>query len=181
LKTLAKEILLRHTLVVFLACVIAVLSVTAAGQTRRSSRRSTPAAKPAPVSAAQLQVGRDRVAAQIKTLTHFLYLFGGIARGIDSTQPVSGSQETTPAITEQNERSRAKIRDSVRSMREGLEKLETDLSANTAFKGYYKYIVGVGDIGVAAERQAAANRFDEAGRLLLKAADQLAEALAAIH
>jgi len=168
-------------LIVVLACVITALSVTAAGQTRRSSGRSTTAAKPAPVSSAQLQVGRDRVAAEVKTLTHFLYLFGGIARGIDTTPPVSGGQDTTPAIAEQNERSKAKIRESVRNVREGLEKLETDLSANTAFKGYYKYIVGVGDIGVKAEKQAAANRFDEAGKLLLKAADQLAEALAAIH
>jgi hypothetical protein len=36
-------------------------------------------------------------------------------------------------------------------------------------------------LGEAAENQAAANRFDEAGRSLLKAVDQLADALAAMR
>jgi hypothetical protein len=171
----------KHTFVLLLVCIVAVVSVPASSQTRRSSRHSTSTPKPSDVSATELQAGRDRVSAELKTLTHFLYLFGAIAKGMESAMATGGDGTTSPALTEQNERTKAKIRESVKDVRIGLEKLETDLSANTAFKGYYRLVIGVADTASLAEKQAAANRFEDAGKSLLKASDQLADALAKIH
>jgi hypothetical protein len=157
-----------------------MLSGTASAQTRRAPRRTTSSAKPAAASTGELQAARNRLAAELKTLTHFLYLFGAIAKGMESATVAGGNGETSPALAEQNERTKTKIRESIRDVRVGLEKLETDLSANTAFKNYYRYVIGVADTAAVAEKRAASNHFDEAGKLLLKAADQLADALAKI-
>ena len=173
---------MKKASILVVACMITVLSTTGAAETRHrsSSRRSASAARAAAEkSAAEVQAGRARVSTEIKTLTRFLYLFGAIAKNIESTQPAAGNRDASTNAVEQNERSRAKVRESIRGVREGLEKLEADFRASPALKTYYPYVAGVATIGVAAEDQAAANRFDEAGKSLLKAVDKLADALAA--
>jgi hypothetical protein len=66
-------------------------------------------------------------------------------------------------------------------MREGLDRLESDFRSNPALKSYYPYISGVAIMSETAENQAASNRFDEAGRSLLKVVSKLSDALAAMR
>jgi hypothetical protein len=132
-------------------------------------------------TAAELQSGRERLAQQIKTLSQFLYLFGGISKGIESVDQAARDRMSSSASIEQNQRIKAKVKESIGNVRQGLDKLEADFRINPALRSHYTYVAGVAGIGQAAESQAAADRFDEAGRSLLKAVNQLADALAAIR
>lgn len=174
---------MKKVFLVILTCMI-VSSTTAIAQTRRR----TPAKPRARVtkaaverSAAEMKAGRERVAVQIKTLTHFVYLLGGIAKGIESVDLAVRNKEASAGAIEQNQRNKVSIKASLRTVRDGLDKLESDFHYNTALQNYYLYISGVARLGEAAENQAAANRFDEAGRTLLKAVGQLADALASMR
>jgi len=160
------------------------MSTTAMSQTRRRSaaqRRASAAKATAEKSAAEIKAGAAQVATQIKTLTHFVYLLGGIVKGIESVDQATVKHEASPTTIEQNERNKTKVRDSIRNVREGFDKLESNFRFNPALQRYYPYLAGVARTGEDAENQAAANRFDEAGRSLLKAIDQLTDALAAMR
>ncbi|HKP88153.1 MAG TPA: hypothetical protein VJZ26_18755 [Blastocatellia bacterium] len=173
---------MRKAFVLALACVILSPSPASSQRRRRSSpKRSAPVSKVAEKSPAEIQAARERVAAQIKVLSQFLYLLGGITKGIESADQAARNREASSLAVEQNERNKAKVKESLRNVREGLDKLETDFRSNPKLKSYYPYIAGVARIGETAENQAAANRFDEAGRSLVKAANQLADALAAMR
>lgn len=174
---------MRKVFILILPCII-LSSMNASSQTRRrpAPKRRAPVSKPAPPkSPAALQAGRERIAAQIKTLTQFLYLYGGVAKGIESADQAARSGDASPGAVDQNERNKTRVRESIRNVREGLNKLESDFRFNPELKTYYSYLSGVAVIGETAENQAAANRFDEAGRSLLKAVNQLADALTAMR
>jgi hypothetical protein len=158
---------------------IHVLSITAPSQTgrRASYAQRASAAK----TADQIKAGRTRVSAQIKVLTHFLYLFGGVAKNAELGAPIGHNGEVPSVVREQNQRSEAKVRDSVTNVRSGLDQLEAYFQTTPALKKYYPYVAGIGNTGRTAESQAAANNFDEAGKSLLKAVDQLADALAGMR
>jgi hypothetical protein len=174
---------LKKASILILASII-LLSTTAPAQTRRrTTRRSAPASRAATEkSSAELLAARGRVAAQIKTLSQFLYLYGGIAKGIESADQASRSGEASQVASEQNARTKARVKESIRNVRDGLDKLEADIRfGSDTVKNYYPYISGVARTAEMAESQAAANRFDEAGRSLLKAVNQLADALTAMR
>ena len=88
---------MKRTLVLVLACIV-LLSSTASSQTRkhstakRTSRASTSFAEK---QQAEIRAGRERIAAQIKTLTQFLYLYAGISKGIETAERVNRSQENS--------------------------------------------------------------------------------------
>ena len=173
---------MRRTLALILACMI-LLATTAPAQKRRRTppRRAAPTKKAAEKTAAEIQAARAGVAAQIKTLSHFLYLYGGIAKGIESADQAARNREASTAAINQNEQNKTRVKESLRNVVAGLDKLETEIRTNPALRSYQQYVAGVGRIGETAESQALANRFDEAGRLLLKAVNQLADALAAMR
>ncbi|MEN3333129.1 MAG: hypothetical protein V7641_2494 [Blastocatellia bacterium] len=173
---------MRKAFIFMLICMLTVLSTNVTSQTRRRStptRRANATKAATEKSAAEIKAGAAQVAAQIKTLTHFVYLFGGIARGIESVD--QAAKEASATVIAQNERNKTKVRESIRSVREGLDKLESDFRFNPTLQRYYTYLAGAARTGEAAENQAAAGRFDEAGRSLLKIIDQLADALAAMR
>ena len=173
---------MRKAFIFMLIGMLTVLSVNVTSQTKRRSatpHRANPAKAATEKSAAEIKAGAAQVAAQIKTLTHFVYLFGGIAKGIESVD--QAAKEASATAIAQNERNKTKVRESIRSVREGLDKLESDFRFNPTLQRYYPYLAGAARTGETAENQAAAGRFDEAGRSLLKIIDQLADALAAMR
>jgi hypothetical protein len=184
--------ILKRAFILALACVF-WLSLPATSQTRKrkapnpsassrsaSGRRASTASKAAAAAnlAAKTQAARDRVAGQVKTLSQFLYLLGGITKGIEASDLAARNREASEASIGQNERNKTRVRESIRNVRDGLEKLESDFRSDPGLTAYYQYLAGVARMAETAESQAAANRFDEAGRSLLKVVNQLANALA---
>lgn len=140
---------------------------------RRPSRPATPAQR---VSQVRTQ-GATRVADQIKFLTRFIYLLGGVTNGIAAVDEAARRNEASPAVVQQNQQSKAKVRSSIQGFRESLDKLEIDFRATPELQPFYIKLAGVAAGAATAEEQAAANQFDRAGRSLLEVINRLTDVL----
>jgi len=121
--------------------------------------------------------GATRVAEQIKLLTRFTYLLGGINGGIAAADEAIRRNEASPAVVESNKQSKSRVKTSIQGFREGLDKLEIDFRATPELQPYYIRLAGVAAGAATAEEQAAANQFDAAGRSLLNVINRLTDVL----
>jgi hypothetical protein len=158
---------------------IFVISGNALGQTRRRSTSSKPStATAAAQKTAQVRTqGATRVAEQIKLLTKFTYLLGGINSGIAAADEEIRRNQATPQQVQTNQQSKARVKQSIESFREGLDKLEIDFRATPELQPFYIKLAGVAAGAATAEEQATANQFDAAGRSLLNVINRLADVL----
>src|SRR4029453_13994434 len=121
--------------------------------------------------------GGRRVADQIKTLTRFIYLLGGVGKGLELMDESERRNEASPALLEQAKKNKVTVRTSIQSLRESLDQLESDFSSNPDLRRYYTRLAGVASGAAAAEQQAASNQFDRAGRTLLEVVNRLTDVL----
>jgi hypothetical protein len=159
-----------------LLTVILIFPAISMAQTRK---RSTPKPKPTASTApnATRTAGATRVADQIKFLTKFIYLLGGVASGIASVDEAVRRKEATPALIQKNEQSKVTVKTSITGFRESLDKLEIDFRATPELQPYYIKLAGVAAGAATAEQHAANNQFDTAGRTLLTVVNRLADVL----
>jgi hypothetical protein len=177
------ENILRRFFLIAIACLL-LLPVSALAQqrqraTRRSSASSTQKARAdeaEKVNQART-MGASRVADQIKILTRFLYLLGGVAKSIEAADAAQQRNEASPAVIEQTNKSKATVKTSLRNVREGLDKLEIDFRTTPELLRYYTRLAGVAAGAATAEEQAGANQFDQAGRSLLSVVNRLTDVL----
>ena len=157
---------------------ILVIPSSVLGQTRRRStpRPSTPTASAQRTSQVRTQ-GATRVAEQIKLLTRFTYLLGGINSGIAAADEEIRRNQASPAVVQTNQQSKARVRSSIQGFRDGLDKLEIDFRATPELQPYYIKLAGVAAGAATADEQAGANQFDAAGRTLLTVINRLTDVL----
>src|SRR5882672_10757126 len=147
----------RIVIVVF--AIVLIVPVTALAQTRsRTTKRSAPAAtKPSAQQTAEAKTtGATKIAEQIKNLTRFVYLLGGVAKGIEQVDEAAKKNEASPAALQQNEQNKATVKTSLRNVRLGLDQLEIYFRSTPELQGYYTKLVGSASGAAAAEDQAAA-------------------------
>lgn len=125
--------------------------------------------------------GASRVADQIKILTRFLYLLGGVSKGIEAADAAARRNEVSPAVLQQTEKSKATVKTSLENVREGLDKLEIDFRTTPELQRYYISLAGVAAGAASAEDQANAGRYDQAGRALLDVVNRLTDVLLAMR
>ena len=154
---------------------------TAFSQTRnRSTSRQKPTATTTAATQRLAQVrtqGATRVAEQIKFLTRFIYLLGGVSSGIAAVDEAARRNEASPTVIQQNQQSKAQVRTSIQGFRETLDKLEIDFRATPELQPYYIKLAGVASGAATAEEQAAKNQFDASGRTLLNVINRLTDVL----
>lgn len=166
--------------ILILVCLI-LLSTTALSQTRsRTTKRGTSAAKTSktaspPASAAKTE-GAAKVANQIKNLTTFLYLLGGVAKNLEAMDAAAKSGQASPT----NERNKAQLKASFEDFRVGLDQLEIYFRSTPELQPYYVKLAGSAAGAADAEAQAAAGHFDQAGRRLLGVVSRLTDVLVAM-
>ena len=171
---------MQRILALFIATALATViffPITGLSQTRKrtTTRSGRSSAKP---KASEVQRdGAARVAEQIKILTKFIYVLGGVAKGLESMDDSANRNEASQPILEQAKRNKLIVRTSIQSVREGLDKLEIDFRTTPELQRYYLNLAGVAAGAADAEDQAAANQFDKAGRTLLDVVNRLTDAL----
>ena len=159
--------------------IIPASATSTQAQTRKrstSTRSGTAAAAAQRAAQARLQ-GATRIADQIKLLTKFTYLLGGINNGIAAADEEIRRNQASPAIVQSNQQNKARVKSSIQGFREVLDKLEIDFRATPELQPYYIRLAGVAAGAATAEEQAAANKFDEAGRSLLNVVGRLTDVL----
>jgi len=160
-----------------LIATVVLFPITSLAQTRkRTASKASTATTTANVSEVRRQ-GAMRVCEQIKTLTRFIYLLGGVAKGLEGVDDAARRNEASAAILEQAKNNKATVRSSIQSVREGLDKLEIDFRATPELQRYYIKLAGVAAGAAKAEELAAANQFDKAGRTLLDVINRLTDVL----
>ena len=167
---------MRRTTTLLFA-LITLFPATVISQTRKRTTTRPPARSATQrVSAAQRE-GAAHVAEHIKTLSRFLYLLGGVAKGLEGVDDAAMRNEASPGVIEQVKRNKATVRTSIRSVREGLDALEIEFRTTPELQRYYIKLAGVASGAATAEELAAANQFDRAGRKLLEVVNRLADVL----
>ena len=167
---------MKHILV--LVCLL-LLSVAAPAQTRSrtTSKRGTQTAKPAQGSAEAKTAGATKVANQIKNLSTFLYLLGGVAKNLEALDAAAKSGQASPTT----ERNKATLKASFEDFRVGLDQLEIYFRNTPELQRYYVKLVGSAAGAADAEAQAASGHFDQAGRTLLGVVNRLTDVLVAMQ
>jgi hypothetical protein len=179
-KTTLKRI--ATTLLTLTLALLLLAPSTAFSQTRnRSTSRqkpSTSSTAAATQKVAQVRTqGATRVAEQMKLLTKFIYLLGGVTSGIAAVDEAERRKEASPTIVQQNQQSKAQVKASIQNFRESLDKLEIDFRATPELQPYYIKLAGVASGAATAEDLAAKNQFDAAGRQLLNVINRLTDVL----
>lgn len=167
-----------HRITALLIAAAFLLPVTATSQTRRrtaaKSTRSSAVAKGAEVQ----RDGARRVADQIKVLTRFIYLLGGVAKGLEAfDDDAARGNQTSPAVIEQVKKNKLSVRTSIQNVRDGLDALELHFRTTPELQRYYIKLAGSAAGASNADDQAAANQFDRAGRTLLEVVNRLTDVL----
>ena len=177
---------MKRSLILALTCLVFLSSVIASqthrpGASKGGGNTSTPSYSDK--EQAEVRAGRERIAAQIKVLTQFLYLFGGVSNGIESAEVANRNREKSSVALSaaQLEQNKAKMIDSIRKVRAGLEGLESSFRFNQALQRYASSLAGLSRLGQTAESQAVSSNFDQAGRSLITAVNKLADALASLR
>jgi len=168
---------LRRPILVMLSVLLAAAPAFTQTRNRSTAKPKTTATAPAQKTSQARTAGATRVADQIKFLTRFIYLLGGVASGIAAVDEAAKRNEATPAILQKNQQSKTTVRTSIQGFRESLDKLEIDFRAQPELQPYYIKLAGVADGAATAEQQAAANQFDAAGRSLLNVISRLTDVL----
>jgi hypothetical protein len=171
---------MNRIVILAFACLL-TLPVTTLAQTRSrtTTKRRTPTTNTSaqPVSAVAKTAGATKVADQIKNLTKFLYLLGGVAKGIEDTDEKARSNEASPAALQKIKENKAVVKSSLENVRVGLDQLEIYFRNTPELQGYYVKLVGSASGAADAEAQAAAGHFDQAGRTLLGVVNRLTDVL----
>ena len=163
-----------------LAAVILFPSPSFAQTRKRTTSRSSRSNTPPKASEIQRQ-GAARIADQIKILTRFIYLLGGVAKGLEGVDDAARRNEASSAILEQTQRNKQQVRGSIQTLREAMDKLEIEFRTTPELQRYYISLAGVAEGAAIAEDMAAANKFDQAGRSLLGVVNRLTDVLLAMR
>ena len=162
-------------------CILMFLSTAAMAQSR--TRRTTGKKPAAPktsttdATAAIRTDGATRVATQIKNLSNFLYVLGGVAKGIEAVDASNKDGQPSPT----NEKNKARVRSSFTDFRVGLDALEVHFRSTPELQPYYTKLAGSASGAANAEAQAAAGQFTQAGQTLLGVVGRLADVLVAMR
>ena len=159
-----------------LLAILICIPITAQAQTRKRTTPKTTTST-ADRSAVVRNSGAMRVGEQIKNLSRFIYLLGGVAKGLESVDAAAKRNEASPAILQQAEQNKTVVRTSIQNVREGLDKLEIDFRSTPELQPYYIKLAGSAAGAATAEQQAANNQFDASGRTLLNVINRLTDVL----
>lgn len=177
---------MKRALILSVICLLlSPVSLLAQGRQRTTSKRSTRSAPGTQKSRSDNSqgttdartAGAAHVADQIKYLTRFLYLLGGVSKGIEAADEAARRNEASPAVLDQTDKNKAIVKTSLQNLREGLDKLEIDFRTTPELQRYYINLAGVAAGAASAEDQASAGHYDQAGRSLLDVVNRLTDVL----
>jgi hypothetical protein len=168
---------------IVLCVLLLATAAVAQTRTRRSvstaqKRRSAPTETTAVQAAGQARTeAATKVADQVKILTKFLYVLGGVAKGIEQVDEAARKNEASPAALQQNEQNKTTVKTSLRNVREGLDNLEIYFRSTPGLQSYYLKLAGSADGAATAENLANTGHFDQSGRSLLNVVNRLTDVL----
>lgn len=127
-----------------------------------------------------IKKGAEDVAVQIKNITKFIFVLGSIATEIEKMDKDVKAGKASQKIIRKNEEFKSNVVRSIRALRAGFLKLESDFRTNPVLKKYLIHIQGTTDQSAKAEDFALSGHFRRSGRELLLIVEILADPLATL-
>lgn len=157
---------------------LAGLAMTTNAQKKKPVTKKT--TTPIASNATEVKAGAEKVSIQVKNVSKFIYLLGGIAKGIEDIDKDAKAGKVKREILDQNIKFKQNVIQSIINLRAGLVALEIEFRTKPALKNYLFQINGVSDLAANAENQALNGQFTESGKTLLIVIEKLSDTLVAL-
>ncbi|QQS40716.1 MAG: hypothetical protein IPM63_15300 [Acidobacteriota bacterium] len=125
----------------------------------------------------EVRAAAEAVSIQIKNMTKFLFVLGGVAKGIDDLDKEIKAGRATRELEAKNQEFKDDVIRSVRAMRTGLVNIERDFIAKPQLRQYLSHVRGISEDSAIAEDLALAGNFNASGRQLLLILERLSDVL----
>ncbi len=165
---------------VFALSFIFGLATDSNAQRRKPRAKKATAKTAAPSSNTELQQGAKDVGIQLKNVSKFVFVLGGVAKGIEAIDKDVKAGKASKEIADKNAQFKADVITSIRALRAGLVKLEIDFRTKEPLK---KYLVNMQKLTQQTNRVedlAIAGQFNGAGQELLLVVETLTDTLVAM-
>jgi len=167
-------------IIALLIATVIIFPISGFAQTRK--RSTTKSSRSTAPKASEIQrEAATRVAEQIKNMTKFIYLLGGVAKDLESLDDAARRNQASAAIVQQAQQSKQQVRGNIQTLREAMDKMEIEFRTTPELQRYYIGLAGVAEGAATAEDLAAANKFNQAGRSLLGVVNRLTDVLLAMR
>lgn len=168
---------------IWVAAFAFTFAVSAEAQTKRTTRRPAPpkVVTTENISPADMKTGAEKIAIQIKNITKFIYVLGGIASGIEALDEEAATKKIAKRAIEQNEQNKREVIQAIKNLEAGLAVLEVEFRTKEPLKKYLPHIQGITDLGLQSEDLAVGGKFVDAGKPLLLIVEKLSDTLVAMQ
>lgn len=163
-----------------IVAILLILGVSASAQKRKTSKASTGSPAASSQNIADIQAGATKVTAQIKYLTNYVFVLGGIVNGIEAADSLAKDVKVSKATLDQTEQAKQKLLQSINGLGSPLAALVVEFRTKPGLMPYASKIEGVSAMAGNAEDLAAAGRFRDAGKELVALIGVLTETLGAL-
>ncbi|MBS1796620.1 MAG: hypothetical protein JSS81_22495 [Acidobacteria bacterium] len=159
---------------------VLTLTVSAEAQKKKPVTKKTTTTTAAATNTLEVKQAAEKVSIQIKNVTKFIYVLGGIAQGIEATDKEAKTGKLTKAIIDKNNNYKQTVVSGIRNLKAGLAELETLFRSKPSLKTYVLSIEGITELCNQSEDLAIGGQFSESGRPLLTVVEKLADTLTAL-
>lgn len=156
---------------------------TAAAQKRKTTRKSTTTTPTASTTlpSVEIKAGAEKVSTQIKNVSKFIFILGGVAKDIEAIDADIKLKKITRTTTiDQNVKNKQAVVQSIQNLRAGLAALEIEFRTKPALKNYLFNIQGITDLVANSEDQATDGQLTQSGKTLLLIVEKLSDTLVAM-
>lgn len=170
-------------LIVFVFALSFIFGLTIDSQAQRKRK---PVKKSTPVvnNNTEIKKGAADVGIQLKNVTKFVFILGGVAKGIEAIdkdlKEGKVRRDLVREISDKNAQFKQDVIISIRALRAGLVKLEVDFRTNPALRPYLTNIQGIIQQSARAEDLAMMGQLTGAGQELLLVVETLTDTLVAM-
>ncbi len=166
------------TILAFVLCLAFSANAQKRKTTSKRTTKSTGATKT--INAVEIKSGADKVSTQIKNLSKFIYVLGGVSRVIEDLDKDIAARKASQNAPELNQKNKQAVITTIKNLRAGLVALEIEFRTKPALKNYLFQIQGISDMSGVAEDQATAGQISESGKTLLLVVEKLSDTLVAM-
>jgi len=146
-------------------------------QPRQHQKRPTKGAKPTPTPTPDMRAEASQVAAQIRKVSNFIYIYGKVVNSLEVADDHAKNDQTSPKAQALNKENRDRLVASIGGLRAEMEDLANGFQANPRMQVQYLKLAYATEAATNAERLAAAGRYNDAGKFLVTVVERLTDTI----
>ena len=129
----------------------------------------------------EIKSGAEKVSVQIKNVSKFIFILGGVAKDIEAIDAdIRARKITRQASIDQNNQAKQSVVTAIKNLRAGIIALEEEFRNKPALRLYAVRVEGISNLVADAELQAGGGQLTESGKTLLMVVERLSDALVAL-